>query len=200
MFDPRHYPLLLLAVILGSVYYGAEFVISIRGVEHQKHQKATLGMSAAVTVLDNQPQAVAVATVPPLGEQRTFRFLLTGDHVDLTAVKETRGDFHQRRGPLSWQPGMIYGRLLDAAQHVLAEDTLPAPDPACMVLDPHTPGTDGEPKPVMLTATGPVILHFRMPKMNSATHIEIYRLSGSEPTVADEQPVGLLLARILLKP
>ena len=192
--------ILLFAIILGGTYYALEFAMSTRRMESERDAVTT---SPPVKPPENQAPVVAAASLsvepsPAPAEQRAFRFLLTGDHLELTAVTETRGDFHRRRGPLSWQPGMLYGRLLDAGQQVLAEDTLAAPDAPCFVLDPHTRGADGEPKPALLTATGPVVFQLRMPRLDSATHLEIYRLSGSQPTVGNETPVGALLASILL--
>ncbi len=116
------------------------------------------------------------------------------------AIEDTRGDFRKRRGPLPWQPGMMYGRLLDAGKQVVAEDTLPAPDAKCVVLDPHLLTPDGAPSPTQFTADGPVVFQLRLPKVDSATHLKIYRLTGHQPAAANEEPAGLLLATISIKP
>ena len=73
---------------------------------------------AVVAVQDSagpQTPAVTAQQSPRPGEQRAFRFVLNGDKVDLETVEDTQGDFHRRRGPMAWQPGMFYCRLLDAA-------------------------------------------------------------------------------------
>ena len=131
-------------------------------------------------------------------EQRAFRFVLTGSKIELAAAEDITGDFHPRRGPLAWQPGMIYCRLLDESQRVLAEQTVPAPDHMCIVLDPNLPDASGNPQPAALTPTGPVVFQMRMPRVDSATHMKVYRLQGIRPAGLTEEPIGELLATIAL--
>jgi len=131
-------------------------------------------------------------------EQRAFRFVLSFGKLELETVEDIRGDFHPRRGRTAWQPGMLYCRLLDDQQRVLAEETVPAPDHVCVVLDPNTPGPDGKPQPAVLTTTGPVVFQVRLPKMDSATQMKVYRLAGAQSAGLDEEPPGQLLAIIPL--
>lgn len=116
----------------------------------------------------------------------------------LEAVEEIRGDFHRRRGEPDGQSGMLCYRLLDSGQRVLAEEIAPAPDYVCIVLDPNTPDADGQPLPVRLTPPGPVTFQVRMPKVESATQMKIFRLTGPRPAASNAEPTGRLLATIPL--
>jgi len=139
--------------------------------------------------------------VPPPGqdrERRAFRFVLSDGKLELEAVEDIQGDFHPRRGRAAWQPGMLCCRLLDDRQRVLAEETVPAPDHVCIVLDPNVAGADGKPQPAVLSPGGPVVFQVRLPKMESATQMKVYRLAGAQPAGFDEEPAGQLLATIPL--
>ena len=122
---------------------------------------------------------------------------MSGDQITLEAVTDIRGDFHRRRGPLAWEPGMLYCCLLDDSQRILAEETLPAPDQVCVVLDPHG-NADTAPQPVRFTPEGPVVFQVRMPKIDAATQMKIYRLAGPRGTTFNGEPEGALLATIPL--
>lgn len=201
--------LLVLAVVLG--WLSLETIPQRSPAQSQRQNDSRAAVTSEAQPDQQQPAAVATvpppnATLPPSavtaqsppGEQRAFRFVLNGDKIELEAVEDMRGDFHRRRGPMAWQPGMFYCRLLDAAQRVLAEDTLAAPDRTCVVLDPNTPDANGKPRPVVLTATGPAVFQVRLPKIDSATQMKIYRLAGTRPAMANEEPLGQLLATIPL--
>jgi len=136
---------------------------------------------------------VDAASAPSGGVQRAFRFVLNAQKLDLEATEDIRGDFHRRRGEMPWAAGMLYYRLLDAQQRVLAEETQLPPDHVCVVLDPHTPDENGRPIPARMTPTGPVVFQARLPKLDDATHLQVYRLTGSRPANAAEPP-GQLLA------
>ena len=152
----------------------------------------------------NAPEAPApgsAATAPPPARvQQAYRFVLSGDQVALEAAEEVRGDFHQRRGGMDWMPGMFYFRLLDSASRVLAEQTIPAPDHQCIVLDPHVVDENGKPKPAAFTPQGPVVFQVRMPKVQGAARMRVYRLSGTRRVLMSEEPPGQLLASIPLVP
>lgn len=139
----------------------------------------------------------AVPLVPP-AQQRAFRFVLNQGQVALEAVEDVRGDFRRRRDAPVRQAGMFCYRLLDAGQRVLAEEIAPAPDYVCVVLDPNTPDATGRPLPVRLTPPEPIVFQVRMPKVESATQIKIYRLTGSPPAALPAEPPGRLLATIAL--
>lgn len=131
-------------------------------------------------------------------ERRAYRLVLSSGRLELETAEDIRGDFHPRRGRTAWRPGMLCCRLLDAQQHVLAEETLPAPDYVCVVLDPNTPGQNGKPQPAALSPTGPVVFQVRMPKLESATQMKVYRIVGTQPPRLREEPPGQLLATIPL--
>lgn len=205
---------LALLVLVGVLAWMSLGTVSVTTPSDSRHQEDSPVAStidaesgrpektpAVVAVQDSagpKTPAVTAQQSPRPGEQRAFRFVLNGDKVDLEAVEDTQGDFHRRRGPMAWQPGMFYCRLLDAAQRVLAEDTLPAPDQTCVVLDPNTPDADGKPRASILSPGGPVVFQVRLPKIESATQMKIYRLAGTRPAAADEEPLGQLLATIPL--
>lgn len=151
------------------------------------------------------PAARSAASAPAAGPspsqvQRAYRLVLNDGRVELEAAEELRGDFHTRRGEMAWQPGMFYFRLLDGASNVLAEQTMPAPDQQCVVLDPNTPDATGAPKPAVLTPSGPVVFQVRMPKVEGAAQMRVYRLGGARRAAKTEEPLGQLLASIPLAP
>ncbi|MCX6872898.1 MAG: hypothetical protein NTW21_03690 [Verrucomicrobia bacterium] len=153
-------------------------------------------VSSEVDLAAVRVDAGAIPASP--GRQTAFRLLLDGDSVQLMAVEELQGDFHRRRGRLAWLPGMLYCRLLDAEQRVLAEDTLAAPDRACVVLDPQAAGADGRPVVTMFSPSGPVVFQVRLPHLEAATELRVSRLTGPRPAGALAEPVGKLLASIAL--
>lgn len=93
---------------------------------------------------------------------------------------------------------MFYCRLLDEQGHVLAEETFAAPDHVCIVLDPNMPGPDGKPQAAQLSPDGPVTFQVRMPKVESAAMVKLYRLEGPPPAARDAEPAGKLIAAIPL--
>jgi hypothetical protein len=153
----------------------------------------------ASPVVSTAPSAQAAAA-PPARVQQAYRFVLSDGRIELEAAEELRGDFHTRRGGMEWRPGMYYFRLLDGASNVLAEQTLPAPDQQCVVLDPNTPDAKGAPRPAVLTATGPVVFQVRMPKVEGATQMRVYRLGSTRRALKTEEPLGQFLASIPLAP
>lgn len=151
--------------------------------------------SAAVVSATNVPAVAAVGTAS--GRQRAFRFVLSGDELQLEASAELQGDFRPARRGAIWAPGRICCRLLDAEQRVLAEDTVPAPDFTCTVLD----GSAGSPvEPVRFTADGPVTFQLRLPDVPAARELRVYRLTGFQAPSADAEPAGRLLASLTLRP
>lgn len=130
-------------------------------------------------------------------EARAYRLVLDSGACTLEAVEEIRGDFRRPRA-VAWAAGMLSCRLLDATGRVLAEETMPAPDHLCVVLDPLTPGPDGRPAPAALTPSGPVTFQTRLPKFSTAASLEIIRLSGEPAPSAGARPPGQLLASIPL--
>jgi len=140
------------------------------------------------------------ATAAPASTRHAYRFRMDAGKVSLETVETVHGQFRQRRGAPDWNPGMFCYRLLDAQDHVLAEETQPAPDHRCVVLDPHVTRADGSPLAAALTADGPTIFQVRMPRHDHATTLRIYRLSGPRPADADAEPAGELLASIPVPP
>ena len=127
--------------------------------------------------------------------QRAFRFVLNGDSLALEAAEDIGGEFRPRRGAAEWQPGMLCCRLLDSRQRVLAEEAVPAPDHVCVVLDPNTPGDDGAPLPARLTAKGPAVFQVRMPRLDAAAEMKVWRITSPRAGGAAE---GKLLATVPL--
>jgi hypothetical protein len=134
----------------------------------------------------------------PRGVQRAFRFVLHDGRLELEAAEDIHGDFHQRRGPVAWQPGMLCCRLLDAQKRVLAEETVQAPDRVCVVLDPNTKDADGNPLPAVLSPKGSAVFQVRLPKVGAATQMRVYRITGPRPATAGGNFAGQLLATVPL--
>ena len=154
---------------------------------------------AAAVVSDIQV-AAAVATPeepvadPSPGKRTAFELVLDGDSVKLLRTDELQGDFHRRRGQLAWWPGMLYFRLLDTQQRVVAEETMAAPERTCAVIAAATPGTAPTPPPAaMASAHVPGVLQVRLPSVASATQLQVYRITGERPADTNaELPAKLL--------
>jgi len=135
---------------------------------------------------------------PEPGRRTAWRMVLAGDRVELLGREDLQGDFHERRGRMAGLPGMLLCRLLDARQQVLAEETLAAPDHACVVQDPQMPGAGGQPTAAAFSSTAPVVFQVRMPRVANATQLQVYRLTGPRPAAAGAEPAGKLLGSIAL--
>ena len=172
--------------------------------QHADNAKCGAGQAAAVI-----PAAQRVATqadvaaaagvgVPAPGKRTAFRVVLDGDTVRLLETEELQGDFHRRRGRLAWVPGMLYCRLLDSRQQVVAEETFAAPDQACVVVTPHVAATDGNPSAVSVAATAPVVFQVRMPSVASAAQLQVYRVTGARPADTSAEAAAKLLGNLVL--
>ena len=133
------------------------------------------------------------------GKRTAFRLVLDGDKVDLVGQADLQGDFHRRRGRMAWFPGMLYCRLLDAQQRVLAEETLAAPEPACVLLNPPRAAGEGKPTASVLAAAAPVVFQVRLPKVAGATQLQVYRLTGPRPADAAAGTAARLLGTLVLR-
>ena len=142
---------------------------------------------------------VSLAESQP-GKRTAFRLALAGDVVKLIGTDELQGDFHRRRGRLAWWPGMLYFRLLDAQQRVLAEETLAAPERTCVVLRSGSPEVDGDAPPAARVSTSvPVVIQVRMPSVAGATQLQVYRLTGERPADSQAEAPTKLLATLALQ-
>lgn len=126
--------------------------------------------------------------------------VLNGDALELEATTELRGDFRPARRGAIWAPGRLCCRLLDASQRVLAEDTVPAPDFTCTVLDGGAEAVGGASQPVRFTADGPVVFQVRLPEVPAARELRVYRLTSFAAPAAGAEPAGRLLAALALTP
>ncbi|MEI6674591.1 MAG: hypothetical protein WCO57_05390 [Verrucomicrobiota bacterium] len=162
--------------------------------------------SASGVAVETVAKVVAVAAEwidagagrPEPGRRTAWRMVLAGDRVELLGREDLQGDFHERRGRMAWLPGMLLCRLLDARQQVLAEETLAAPDHACVVQDPQMTGEGGQPMAVAFSSSAPVVFQVRLPRVANATQLQVYRLTGPRPAAAEAAPAGILLGRIAL--
>ncbi len=156
----------------------------------------------AMPPAEEQPPPVLAGYVPKSGntEMQAYRFVLKGGVVTLAGTERLVGDFHRRRGPLAWRPGMWCIRVLDAQMHVLAQETTMAPDEPCVVLDPNVTTPDGTPQAARLKLTDDVMLQVRLPPTPGAKWVNIYRLAGSQPVGLEVEPLGQLLVSIPLPP
>lgn len=127
---------------------------------------------------------------------QVYRLALRGGVISLEAADRVEGEFHRRRGPMTWRPGMWCVRVLDASQRTLAQETSAAPDEPCVVLDPHVATASGQPQAAKLKLTDDVMTQVRMPTTPGAKWVKIYRLAGSQPAALDVEPLGQLLATL----
>lgn len=158
-------------------------------------------VTAAAVVVTKPAPIPPPAPTPRAGgktQQQAYRFAVRGGQITLEGVELLQGDFHRRRGPQPWLPGMWCVRFLDADQRVLAQETAAAPDEPCVVLDPQVPNADGSPKASKLKLTDDVMMQMRVPPVAGASWIKIYRIAGTQPAALDAEPLGHLLASIPL--
>lgn len=150
------------------------------------------------------PEAAAPATPPTLSgqgkrEMQAYRLAVRAGIVSLDAVENIVGDFRQRRGPVSWMPGMWCVRLLDADMRVLAEEIAAAPDERCVVLDPNNKDAIGAPQATQFAGAGEeAMLQVRLPPQPRAKWLKVYRLGGLQRVDWNTEPLGQVLASISL--
>jgi hypothetical protein len=172
------------------------------GPSRQPSQQVEVPDRPPVTVPERAAPADVADFVPPaapgsLQEARAYQLVLTGATCRLQDIQELRGDFKRLRA-VRHAPGMISCRLLDAGGRLLAEETMPAPDEPCLVLDPNVPGPKGEPTLAKLAPGGETVFQTRLPKVAGAVTLEVLRLSGGNGAAPDARPPGELLASIRL--
>lgn len=149
----------------------------------------------AVTMSSDQASAASKSAVPgattanaaasgndKTGPRYKRAYLLSLDKGALAFLEaqDIQGDFAPKRGREEVWSTMLRCRLLSETNDVLAEELLPAPDQVCHVLDPRSDTT----QPVNFTPPGPVVFQVRMPRVNGARKLDIYRiLQPGEPPV-----------------
>ncbi|MBL9131370.1 MAG: hypothetical protein JNG86_09235 [Verrucomicrobiaceae bacterium] len=132
-------------------------------------------------------------------ELHAYRLAVKGGVVTLDGSTRIAGDFHRRRGPVAWMPGMWCVRLLDAEGRVLAEETANAPDDVCLVGDPQNLGPDGKPRVTQFAgAAAEGMLQVRLPPHPEAKMLKVYRIAGLQRADWTSEPLGRLLAAIPL--
>ncbi len=137
---------------------------------------------------------------PPQRTMQAYQIALRAGVLSLAGTELLAGDFHRRRGPMPWQPGMWCIRVLDADQRPLAQETTPAPDQPCVVLDPHAAAPGEPPKATPFKATDDVLTQVRMAATPGAKWLKIYRLASANPAPLSAEPIGQLLATLPLGP
>jgi hypothetical protein len=125
--------------------------------------------------------------------QHVFRLQIDRGHCTLEKVEQVSGAFGRERIQ-QWQPGMLCCRLIAGDGRIVGERTLPAPDQACVVLDPNDPS--GTPIAARLTSEGPAVFQVRFPEISGAVRLDVYRIATEARPAADTAPVGQLLASI----
>ena len=167
----------------------------------ERQRPAKVEKMVSVPVGADLPASAAAAPITEAGsrEMRAYRLAVRGGVVSLDAVESIVGDFHRRRGPLAWMPGLWCVRVLDADMRVLAEETAAAPDDVCVVVDPQNVGASGAPQVTQFAGAGEeAMLQVRMPPQPGAKWLKVYRLSGMQRADWNTEPMGQLLASISL--
>ncbi|OYW30780.1 MAG: hypothetical protein B7Z47_03130 [Chthoniobacter sp. 12-60-6] len=157
-------------------------------------------INAAPPVPDpiSQP-VVEVVRADGKRELQAYRIAVRGGVVSLDGQERIAGDFHRRRAPQAWMPGMWCVRLLDASMRVLAEETANAPDERCVVLDPQNQGAKGQPQATQFAGAGEdAMLQVRLPPHPDAKWLKVYRLSSMQRADWSTEPMGRLLASLPL--
>lgn len=205
------FPLILLLALLvvaagGFLWLGGRLQRSAKQLSSRAGLRSTPSAprgEAQADVAVEQGTAVAPPPTPPVGgksQRQAYRFALRGGKISLEGVDLLQGDFHKRRGPMAWRPGMWCVRFLDADMRVLAQETAAAPDEPCVVLDPNVLNAAGNPQASELKLTDDVMMQMRVPPVSGAAWIKIYRIAGAKPAAWGVEPMGELLASIPLPP
>ncbi len=127
--------------------------------------------------------------------QTVFRLQLDGSRCTLENVAEVTGSFGRER-TIRWQAGMLCCRLLAGDGRIVGEQTLPAPDYVCVVLDPND--ASGAPAAARLTSDGPAVFQVRFPEVSGAEKLEIYRIATETRSSDPAAPIGQLLGSIAI--
>lgn len=173
-------------------------------LQRQSKQETIFPMPAEQTQPLSAEPPVAQSQVGDLRadgkrELQAYRLVVRGGVISLDGNERIAGDFHRRRGPQAWMPGMWCVRLLDANMRVLAEETANAPDEPCVVLDPQNLDAKGKPQVTQFAGAGEdAMLQVRMPPTPEAKWLKVYRLSGMERADWNTEPMGRLLTSIPL--
>lgn len=145
------------------------------------------------------PSVAEVVRPDGKNELQAYRIAVRGGVLLLDGTQRIVGEFHRRRGPLPWMPGLWCVRLLNADLQVLAEDTANAPDDACVVLDPQNRDASGQPQATQFAGVGEeAMLQVRLSPHPDARWLKVYRLASSERADWNTEPAGKLLASIPL--
>jgi len=132
-------------------------------------------------------------------ELQAYRLAVKSGVVTLDGSTRIAGDFHRRRGPQPWMPGMWCVRLLDAGGRVLAEETANAPDDVCLVGDPQNLAANGQPRVTQFAGAGEeAMLQVRLPPHPDARMLKVYRIGSLQRADWNTEPLGQLLASISL--
>jgi hypothetical protein len=177
---------------------GTSPVAKVVGV-NQKPQEFKPSTTVAAEPEVAPPPAAEVVRADGKRELQAYRLAVRGGVVSLDATQRIVGDFHRRRGPQTWLPGMWCVRLLDSDMRVLAEETANAPDAACVVLDPQNPGANGQPQATQFAGAGEeAMLQVRLLPHPDAKWLKVYRLASMTRADWNTEPLGQLLTAISL--
>jgi hypothetical protein len=149
----------------------------------------------------SNPVEPPVEAVRADGKQvlQAYRLAVRSGVVTLDGSTRIVGDFHRRRGPQAWMPGMWCVRLLDADMKVLAEETANAPDDVCLVGDPQSLSANGKPQVTQFAGAGEeAMLQVRLPPQPGAKWLKVYRIGSLQRADWNTEPMGQLLASISL--
>ena len=168
--------------------------------EQQAGSVKAAAIAAAPVVPEPAPPPVVEAVrADGKRELQAYRIAVRGGVVSLDGQERIAGDFHRRRAPQAWMPGMWCVRLLDANMRVLAEETANAPDERCVVLDPQNLGANGKPQATQFAGAGEdAMLQVRLPPNPDAKWLKVYRLSSMQRADWNTEPMGQLLAALSL--
>ena len=127
--------------------------------------------------------------------QTVFRLQLDGSRCSLENIAEVTGSFGRQRA-MPWQAGMLCCRLLAGDGRIVGEQTIPAPDYVCVVLDPND--ASGAPAAARLTSDGPAVFQVRFPEISGAERLEVYRIATEARPGDAAAPIGQLLGSITI--
>ena len=197
----RKFPPILAILLLGWAIYFARVgrrdhaipKIGTASFPSAQEEISARHATAAQPVPGVSPSPVALPFPEKIMRQTVFRLRLEDNRCSLENIAEVTGSFGRQRA-MPWQAGVLCCRLLAGDGRIVGEQTIPAPDYVCVVLDPND--ASGAPAAARLTSDGPAVFQVRFPEISGAERLEIYRIASETRPRDAAAPIGQMLGSI----
>jgi len=131
--------------------------------------------------------------------RKTYIFRLDAGKATLVESSDITGEFRPSNGKLVKRTGRLYYVLLDSRGNMIAEETTPAYDYNCTMLEGGPDGTrHGNETAETHRKHVPTIVDVILPKAANAKTLNLYRLTGSSFNTPEEDLKHDLLGSFIL--